>query len=120
MAGSVLVNYWYAHPVGHAIEALRYCLGYKAADPALKVGLLLNDSMPLELVGCCAAVDELYAVQYRTFDEPDGDPRAALGGLPRDWDWVVENHREREATHDAYRGFRAFFDASHEHLRPRV
>jgi len=115
----VLVNYWYAHPVGHAIEALRYCLGYKAADPELSVNLLLNDGMPLELVGCCAFVDELYAVPYRRFDEPDGDPRAALMGVPRDWDWVVENHREREATHDAIRGFRAFFDASHEHFRPR-
>ena len=25
----LLVNFWYAHPVGHAIEALRYCLGYE-------------------------------------------------------------------------------------------
>jgi hypothetical protein len=120
MAGTVLVNYWYAYPVGHAIEALRYCLGYKSATPELSVNLLLNDAMPLELVECCPFVDELYPVPYRSFDEPDGDPRAALAGVPRDWDWVVDNHREREASHDAFRGFRAFFDASHEHFRPRL
>jgi hypothetical protein len=120
MAGTVLVNYWYAYPVGHAIEALRYCLGYKSATPELSVNLLLNDAMPLELVECCPFVDELYPVPYRSFDEPDGDPRAALAGVPRDWDWVVDNHREREASHDAFRGFGAFFDASHEHFRPRL
>jgi hypothetical protein len=27
-AERVLVNFVYAHPVGHAVEALHYCLGY--------------------------------------------------------------------------------------------
>ena len=31
---SVLVNFVYAPPVGHAIEALHYSLGYHAADPS--------------------------------------------------------------------------------------
>lgn len=35
---NLLVNYWYAHPVGHAIEGLRYALGYRAADLDLRVG----------------------------------------------------------------------------------
>jgi hypothetical protein len=39
-AETLLVNYWYAHPVGHAIEGLRYALGYHAANPELRVSLL--------------------------------------------------------------------------------
>jgi hypothetical protein len=31
--GRVLVNCFYAPPVGRAIEALHYCLGHHAADP---------------------------------------------------------------------------------------
>jgi hypothetical protein len=42
-AETLLVNYWYAHPVGHALEGMRYALGYKAANPELRVSLLLNE-----------------------------------------------------------------------------
>src|SRR4051794_12480193 len=119
MPETLLVNFWYAHPVGHAVEALRYCLGYKAANPELRVSVLLNDATPVELARCCSFVDDVYAVPYRRFAEPDGDPAAALAGVPREWDWVVDNHREKEEGHDALHGFRAFFDASREHFRPR-
>jgi hypothetical protein len=30
----VLVNFFYAQPVGHAVEALHYAHGHRAADPA--------------------------------------------------------------------------------------
>ena len=49
MDGSLLVEYWYAHSVGHAIEGLRYALGYAAAKPDLKVSILLNVATPVEL-----------------------------------------------------------------------
>jgi hypothetical protein len=29
----LLVSFFYAQPVGHAVEALHYCLGHHAADP---------------------------------------------------------------------------------------
>ena len=32
-AESVLVNFVYCHPVGHAVEALQYSLGFPRADP---------------------------------------------------------------------------------------
>jgi hypothetical protein len=116
---TLLVNYWYAHPVGHVIEALRYCLGYKAANPDLHVSVLLNEAAPVELARCCPFLDGVHPVPYTSFLEPDDDPAAALARVPRTWDWVIDNHREREPGHDAFRGFRAFFDASHEHFRPQ-
>jgi hypothetical protein len=115
----MLVNYWYAHPVGHAIEGLRYCLGYHLADPSLRISLLLNGATPFELAECCRFVETTYAVPYMSFVEPVGDPAAALADVPRDWDWVVENHRVAQRDHDRFRGFRSFYAAATKHLRAR-
>ncbi len=112
----LLVNYWYAHPIGHAIEGLRYCLGYHRADPELSVNLLLNAATPIELSDYVDFVDRTYGVPYRDFVEPDGDPALALQEVPRQWDWVVDNHRAHETSHDTIRGFRSFFDATNKHL----
>lgn len=118
MSERLLVNYWYAHPVGHALEGLRYCLGYKTANPGLSVNLLLNGATPVELARLCPFVDEVYGVPFTTFTEVRGDPTEALAAVPRDWDWVVENHRARQESHSAIPGFAAFFDAAHRHFVP--
>jgi hypothetical protein len=115
----LLVNYWYAHPIGHALEGLRYCLGYKAGDPDFGVSLLLNAATPTELAQLCPFIDEVYPVPFTSFMEVAGDPRRALARVPREWDWVVENHRAREPTHQRFPGFSAFFDAAHDHFLPR-
>ncbi len=117
---TLLVNYWYAHPVGHAIEGLRYALGYHAANPELRVSLLLNGATPVELAHCCSFLDEVYAVPFTGFMHVDADPAAALAGVPRAWDYVVENHRARERSHDNFGGFRAFFDAASAHFEARL
>jgi hypothetical protein len=114
----LLVNYWYAPPVGHALEGLRYCLGYKVANPALSVSLLLNAATPVELADLCPFIDEVYAVPFTTFMEVPNDPARALAAVPRDWDWVAENHRVRDERHQSFPGFRTFFDAAHEHFAP--
>ena len=49
MAERLLVNFFYAHPVGHAIEALHYANGHHAADPALEIAVALNPATPVEL-----------------------------------------------------------------------
>jgi hypothetical protein len=118
-SGTLLVNYWYAHPVGHALEGMRYALGYHAANPELRVSLLLNGATAVELARLCSFIDEVYAVPFTGFMELDADPAEALAGVPRSWDWVVENHRARHSSHDRFPGFRAFFDAAHRHLQPR-
>lgn len=116
---TLLVNYWYAHPVGHALEGMRYALGYKAANPELRVSLLLNGATAVELARLCPFIDGVYPVPFTGFMEVDADPAEALAGVPRAWDWVVENHRRRESAHDRFRGFRAFFDAAQAHFEPR-
>ena len=115
---TLLVNYWYAHPVGHALEGMRYALGYKAANPQLRVSLLLNGASAVELARLCTFIDEVYAVPFTGFMEVDADAAEALAGVPRSWDWLVENHRVCESSHDSFLGFRAFFDAAHAHFRP--
>jgi hypothetical protein len=116
---TLLVDYWYAHPVGHAVEGLRYALGYHAADPGLHVSLLLNAATAIELGDCCPFLQRVYGVPYTSFATVEGDPAAALAEVPRRWDHVVENHRVHEPGHDAAAGFRAFYDAAHAHLQPR-
>jgi hypothetical protein len=115
----LLVNYWYAHPVGHALEGLRYCLGYKAANPGLRASVLLNGATPVELAALCPFVDEVYGVPFTSFAEVSSDPVVALAAVPRDWDWIVENHRARDPAQLAAPGVSAFFAAAHEHLRSR-
>ena len=116
---TLLVNYWYAHPIGHSLEGMRYALGYKAANPDLRVSLLLNGATAVELARLCSFIDEVYALPFTRFGEVDSDPRQALAAVPQSWDWIVENHRVHEESHAQIRGFRAFFDAAHEHLHPR-
>lgn len=114
---TLLVNYWYAHPVGHALEGMRFALGYKSANPEMRVSLLLNGATAIELARLCPFVDEIYAVPFTRFMEVEADPVEALASVPRSWDWIVENHRTRGESHAGFAGFRAFFDAAHEHLR---
>src|SRR5918992_6175513 len=93
---SLLVNFWYAHPVGHAIEALRYCLGYHRADPSLQISLLLNGATPAELADLCPFVRRTYLVRFTGFLDEVSDPESALRPVPRDWDYVVDDHRGRQ------------------------
>jgi len=117
MPRTLLVNYWYAHPVGHAVEGMRHALGYHAADSELSVSLLLNGATPLELARLCPFLDRVYGVPFTSFMEVASDPWTALVEVPREWDYVVGKSR---AHHDRYPGFRTFYDAAEAHLRPRL
>src|ERR687896_1405481 len=98
---------------------MRYALGYKSAKPEMRVSLLLNGATATELARLCPFIDNVYAVPFTRFMEAETDPVEALAGVPRSWDWIVENHRVREESHAGFAGFRAFFDAAHELLRAR-
>jgi len=63
----LLINYWYAPAIGHAVEGLRYALGYHAANPDRKVSLLLNAATPTELASCCPFVARVYPVPFDDF-----------------------------------------------------
>ncbi len=88
----LLVNFFYAHPVGHAVEALHYCLGHHLADPGREVSVVLNAASAVELAGFCPFVSHAYAVEHPLL-EPCLDSAARQAGIPRRWEWVVDDFR---------------------------
>src|SRR6185312_9602695 len=95
MADRLLVNFFYAHPVGHAIEALVYANGHHAADPALDVAVALNAATPVELAGYVPSVSAAYAIAH-PFLEPCPDSAPALAQLPRDWTYIADDARRHQ------------------------
>jgi hypothetical protein len=71
----LLVNFFYAQPVGHAVEALHYCLGHHMADPSRRVSLALNAATAHELAAFCPFVDAAYPIDH-PFVEACGDSAA--------------------------------------------
>lgn len=69
MTEAVLIDFFYAHPVGHAIEALAHAYALHVADPTREISILLNAATPTELAGCCPFLAATYAVAA-PFAEP--------------------------------------------------
>jgi hypothetical protein len=111
---SLLVNFVYCPPIGHAIEALHYCHGYHHADAGLRIGLALSADTPAELAALCPYVRDVYPVQVDVFD-PGYDPTAALDAVPTGWDWVVDDDRGHQ-THQrmAFPGLARYYDRARD------
>ena len=77
----LLVNFFYSHPVGHAVEALHYCLGHHLADPTREVSVALNAATAVELAGFCPFVSNAYAIEHPLL-EPCLDSAARQAGIP--------------------------------------
>ena len=60
MTDRLLVDFFYAQQLGHAIEALQYCVGHAAAVPGREVSVLLNAATPTELATWCPAVSRVH------------------------------------------------------------
>jgi len=111
-AERVLVNFFYAHPVGHAIEGLHYALGHHAADPSREIAIALSARTPVQIADWCPFVSAAYAIDH-PFLEPATDSAAVLAGVPREWDWVLDDVRSRlDAQLDLFPGMRAYYAAS--------
>lgn len=107
---TMLVNFVYCHPVGHAIEALHYANGYHAADPDLRISVALNDATPTELAGLCPFIERTYPI---TVDVFDGDAGHDLAALPSTWDWIVSDYRGADPLQrQIFPGLAAYYDAS--------
>jgi hypothetical protein len=117
---TLLVNFWYSHAVGHAIEALRLALGFHLGDPSLRISVLLNGATPTELGDWCPFVERTYAAGFTDFLRGEGDPDGALADVPRDWSYVVENWRADEAVQQRFTGLVRWYEASRRHFRPRI
>jgi len=112
----LLVNFFYSHAVGHAVEALHYCLGHHAAAPERAVSVALNAATACELAAYCPFVESSYAIAH-PFVEPGTDSGLALAAVPRQWDWVVDDSRRRQDFQlRAFPGMRDYYAASDRHL----
>jgi hypothetical protein len=114
---TILVNFFYAQPVGHAVEALHYAHGHYAADPTGKISVALNAATAVELADLCPFVEHAYAI-----DHPFVEPAAHedLGALPREWDWVLDDPRRHQAIQtELFPGMRDYYAASDQHLIAR-
>jgi hypothetical protein len=109
----LLVNFFYAHPVGHAIEALHYANGYHAADPEVEIAVALNAATPVELASFCPFVSAAYAIE-----QPLLEPAVpSLDHVPRDWTWVVDDgRRHQDIQLRLFPGLRDYYAASDRHL----
>ena len=111
-AERVLVNFFYAHPVGHAVEALHYCPGHHAADPTREVSVVLNAATAVELAGFCLFARGVYPVEHPLL-ERCLDSAARQAGVPRQWDWVLDDFRRfQELQLAAFRGLHDCYAAS--------
>src|ERR1700733_12987263 len=105
----LLVNFFYAPPVGHAIEALHYCLGHHLADPEHEVSVVLNSASAVELACFCPFVSEGFAVGHPV-REPCPDSAARQASIPRRWDWVLDDHRRHQQVQlDLFPGLRDYY-----------
>lgn len=112
MGERVLVNFFYAHAVGHAVEALHYCLGHHVADPSREIALTLNAATATELAGFCPFLNRAYAVEHPLL-EPCADSAARQSAIPRRWDWVLDDFRRHQAFQlEAFPGLRDYYATS--------
>jgi len=110
VSDSLLLNFVYCHPVGHAVEALHYAHGYHVANPDLRISLALNDATPTELAGLAPFVEHTYGVPVDVFD---GAAAHDLSGLPSTWDWIVADGRSIDpGQRQIFPGLAAYHDAA--------
>ncbi len=113
----VLVNFFYAPPVGHAIEALHYCLGHHVANPGGEISVALNAASAVELAGLCPFVSHAYAIAHPLLDAC-ADSATRQHAIPRDWDWVLDDFRRHQDIQlEMFPGLRDYYRASDQRLR---
>jgi hypothetical protein len=96
--------------VGHAIEALHYANGYRAADPSRRIGVVLNADTPAEMATWCPFIDEVHTISLDLFD-PAADTRDQLAEIGRDWDHVVSDYRlSQPPQREFFPGLAAYYD----------
>jgi hypothetical protein len=110
----VLVNFFYAQPVGHAVEALHYANGHHRADSTRRISVALNAATPTELADLCPFIEHAYAIDHPFLEPGDGAPLT----LPRQWDWVLDDPRRYQPFQtETFRGMRDYYAASDAHLQ---
>ena len=114
MSERLLINYFYAHPVGHAVEALHYAAGHHAANPDREIHVALSARTPVEMATWCPFVTDVYPIQHPFLHPGPGSfPKA----LPHSWDWVLDNPRRHQTRQlDLFPGMRDWYAATDREL----
>lgn len=92
MTRSLLVNWVYYRPVGHALEGLKVARNYFEADRDLKISVLLNSEMPYEIGALCPWIEKVYTANVKELADY-GLQAKCLEKIPADWDYVVSDDR---------------------------
>jgi ADP-heptose:LPS heptosyltransferase len=92
MTRSLLVNWIYYRPVGHALEGLKVARDYFEADRDLKISVLLNSEMPYEIGALCPWIEKVYIADVKELAEC-GLRSKCLKKIPANWDYVVSDDR---------------------------
>lgn len=92
MTKSLLVNWVYYRPVGHALEGLKVARDYYEADKDLKISVLLNSEMPYEIGSLCPWIEKVYIADVKELAEY-GLRAKCLEEIPSQWDYVVSDDR---------------------------
>ena len=119
-AERVLVDFFYAQPVGHAIEALHHALAVHTAEPSRQVSVLLNAATATELAGCCPFLSAVYPVRA-PFLQPAPGAAGSLAAVPREWDWILDDPRRHQPVQlEMFPGMRDHYAASDRLLTARL
>lgn len=92
MTRTLLVNWVYYRPVGHALEGLKVARDYFEADIDLKISVLLNSEMPYEIGALCPWIEKVYIADVKELSEY-GLRAKCLEKIPTNWDFVVSDDR---------------------------
>ena len=92
MTRTLLVNWVYYRPVGHALEGLKIARGYFEANNDLKISVLLNSEMPYEIGALCPWIDKIYTADVKELAEC-GLQAKCLEKIPVHWDYVGSDDR---------------------------
>ncbi len=92
MAKTLLINWVYYRPVGHALEGLKVARDYFEANKDFKISVLLNSEMPHEIGTLCPWIDKIYIADVKEL-ALHGSLAKCLEKIPANWDYVVSDDR---------------------------
>lgn len=69
MTKTLLVNWVYYRPVGHALEGFKVARDYFEVNKDFKISVLLNSEMPYETGALCPWIDKVYTTDVKELSE---------------------------------------------------
>ena len=92
MAKTMLINWVYYRPVGHALEGFKVARDYFEVNRDFKISVLLNSEMPYEISTLCPWIEKVYIADVKELAEY-GMSANCLKSIPPIWDFVISDDR---------------------------